>query len=396
MRRWFEQLEEFAVDVILERRYGKRAMLLRWLLFALSYVYRGVVMLRLFLYQKRFKHERYVGCMVISIGNLSVGGTGKTPVVEKFARALTAGGRRVAILSRGYKSKQHPLLRRLVKKFQKEEEFKPRIVSDGKSVLLDSRMAGDEPYMLATNLQNVIVLVHKDRVKSALYAIEKMGCDTLLLDDGMQYLRLKHRLDVVLVDRQAPFGNGYMLPRGTLREPPRSLRRARYIFITKSEKQSDPALIREIRKHNRTAEIIECAHRPQHLQDLVTGEKVPLDWLKGKFVGALSGIAQPESFESAITQLGAKIEFATHFADHHRFSDKEIHQFVNRCIRRDVDAIITTEKDSVRFPRLAVQDVPIYFLRVEIEILSGHESWEHCVERICTKQPLIPPKNFFD
>lgn len=396
MRRWFEQLEEFAVDVILERRYGKRAMVLLWFLWALSFVYRGVVMFRLFLYQKRFKHERYVGCMVISIGNLSVGGTGKTPVVEKFARALTAGGRRVAILSRGYKSKQHPLLRRLVKKFQHEEEFKPRIVSDGKSVLLDSRMAGDEPYMLATNLQNVIVLVHKDRVKSALYAIEKMGCDTLLLDDGMQYLRLKHRLDVVLVDRQSPFGNGYLLPRGTLREPPRSLRRARYIFITKSESESDPELIRKIRKHNRTAEIIECAHRPQYLQDLVTGEQIPLDWLKGKFVGALSGIAKPDSFESAITQLGAKIEFATHFADHHRFSDKEIHQFVNRCIRRDVDAIITTEKDSVRFPRLAVQDVPIYFLRVEIEILSGHESWSSCVERICTKQPLIPPEKFFD
>ena len=397
MRRWFEQLEEFAVDVILERRYGKRASLLRWLLYALSFLYLGIVNARLLLYRYRFLHERYIGCLVISIGNLTVGGTGKTPVVEKFARALTAGGRKVAILSRGYKSKQLPLLQRIARKLRgKEKVFRPRIVSDGKSVLLDSRMAGDEPYMLATNLKNVIVLVHKDRVQSALYAIKKMGCDTLLLDDGMQYLRLKHRLDVVLVDRESPFGNEHMLPRGLLREPPRSLRRARYIFITKSVQGGDPALIARIRKYNRTAEIIECAHRPQYLQEVTTGERVELDWLRGKFVGAMSGIAKPESFEASLRALGATVELSSHFADHHRFSDAEIHQFINRCARRSVDAMITTEKDCVRFPRLEKQEVPIYFLRVEIEILSGQESWEHCVERICQPLTLIEPEKFFD
>lgn len=394
MRRWIEEFEEFAVDVILERRHGKRATILRGFLFVLSQLYKQIVQLRLYFYRKRILRERQLGCLVISIGNLTVGGTGKTPVVEKFARALQAEGRRVAILSRGYKSKKPPLLRRFFQRF-KPQEYKPRIVSDGKAILLDSRMAGDEPYMLAVNLKDVIVLVDKDRVKSGLYAVEKLGCDTLLLDDGMQYLRLKHRLDVVLVDRQAPFGNEFLLPRGTLREPPGNLRRASYIFITKSLPDTDAELIQRIRKYNRTAEIIECAHRPQYLEHVHTGERLPLDYLKGRYVGALSAIAAPQSFEEALRKLGAKIELTRYFADHHRFSDKEVLNFIRRCVNRDVDAIITTEKDSVRLPRLDQWEVPVYFLRVEIEILTGHESWQHCVDRICKPQPLMAPERYY-
>src|SRR3954470_6981074 len=225
-RRWLEQFEEFAVDVILERRYGKRAALLRWLLYALSWIFRGGVQTRLWFYRKRLLRENSPGCLVISIGNLTVGGTGKTPVVEKFARTLQDNGRRVAILSRGYKSKKPPLLRRMQRRWLGMERRKPRIVHDGKSLLLDSRFAGDEPYMLAKSLKDVVVLVDKDRVRAALHAVEAMQCDTLLLDDGMQYLPLKHRLEICLIDRQAPFGNEHLLPRGTLREPPANLRRA--------------------------------------------------------------------------------------------------------------------------------------------------------------------------
>ncbi len=196
-------------------------------------IYERIVQLRLFLYRKRILRERTLGCLVISIGNLTVGGTGKTPIVEKFARALQAGGRRVAILSRGYKSVPRTDQTKLVSSVSGVERDPPRVVSDGQSLLLDSLTAGDEPYMLANNLKDVIVLVDKDRVKSGRFAIDKWKADTLLLDDGLQYLHLKHRLDIVLIDRQAPFGNEFLLPRGTLREPPRNLRRASYIFITK-------------------------------------------------------------------------------------------------------------------------------------------------------------------
>lgn len=395
MRRWLEEFEQFAIDVILERRYGKRAAILRLLLYWFSFVYLGLVQARILLFRKRVFREHQIGCMVISIGNLTVGGTGKTPVVERFARALQAGGRRVAILSRGYKSRKLPLRYCIAAKFKPKAAYKPRIVSDGQSVLLDSRMAGDEPYMLATNLKNVIVLVDKNRVGSGLYAVEKMGCDTLLLDDGMQFLHLKHSLEIVLIDRQAPFGNGFLLPRGTLREPPQNLRRASYIFITKSGAGGNEELIRRIREYNRTAEIIECAHKPLHLQNVQTGERLPLEWLNGKYIGALSAIAAPESFESALQKLGAKIEIARHFADHHRFSRGDLSNFASRCVRRDLAAILTTEKDSVRLPRIENLEVPIYFLRVEIEILTGHESWQHLVNRICQPPPFLPPQRFY-
>src|SRR3954454_9747302 len=271
-----ENLEQFAIDVILERRHGLRASFLRAVLYALSFIYERAVQLRLYLYRKRILRERTLGCLVISIGNLTVGGTGKTPIVEKFARALRTGGRRVAILSRGYKSVPRSVPRKGFGR-NKNGESPPRIVSDGKSLLLDSLTAGDEPYMLAHNLKDVIVLVDKDRVKSGRFAVDKWQVDTLLLDDGFQYLHLKHRLDMVLIDRQAPFGNEFLLPRGTLRERPRNLRRASYIFITKNTGEPNFELMRRIRRYNRTAEVIECAHKPLYLQNIFTGEQLPLD-----------------------------------------------------------------------------------------------------------------------
>jgi tetraacyldisaccharide 4'-kinase len=396
MSRWIENLEQFGVDVVLERRRGLRASILRGILYALSFIYERAVQLRLYFYRKRIFRERTLGCLVISIGNLTVGGTGKTPVVEKFARALQAGGRRVAILSRGYKSVPSPKgswLDRLLKR----DVDPPRIVSDGKSLLLDSLTAGDEPYMLAHNLKDVIVLVDKDRAKSGLFAIDKWKADTLLLDDGLQYLHLKHRLDIVLVDRQAPFGNELLLPRGTLREPPRNLRRASYIFITKNTGEPNDALVERIRCYNRTAEIIECAHRPLHLQDIFTGEQIPLERLRDAYIGSLCAIAAPESFENGLRKLGARIELSKRYIDHHRYTEAELERFISRCIRRDLAMIVTTEKDAVRMPGLPEAEikVPIYFLRVEIEILSGHESWEHCVARICKPQPLLSPERFF-
>src|ERR1700736_1986805 len=395
MGRTLENLEQFGIDVVLGRRRGFRAGILRGLLYALSFGYERIVQLRLYLYRKRIFRERTLGCLVISIGNLTVGGTGKTPVVEKFARALQLGGRRVAILSRGYKSVPKPTKRNWLDRLLTNNVDPPRVVSDGKLLFLDSLIAGDEPYMLAHNLKDVIVLVDKDRVKSGKFAIDKWKVDTLLLDDGLQYLHLKHRLDIVLVDRQAPFGNEFLLPRGTLREPPRNLRRASYIFITKNTGEANEALVKRIRRYNRTAEIIECAHRPLYLQNIFTGEQLPLDRLRDTFIGSICGIAAPESFEGGLRQLGARLDLAKRYIDHHRYTEAELQSFINRCIRRDLEMIVTTEKDAVRMPRLIDMKVPMYFLRVEIEILNGQESWEHCVARICKPQPMLSPERFF-
>jgi tetraacyldisaccharide 4'-kinase len=383
MRVVLERFERFAVDVILERREGGRANVLKFVLGGLALVYERAVQVRLGFYRRRLLRPQELGCPVVSIGNLTVGGTGKTPVAEMLARELHRHGRRVAILSRGYKSVPRPFMQRLRNKLSKHADlFPPRIVSDGKRVLLDSRRAGDEPHMLAKNLPGVCVLVDKDRVKSGLHALRHFESDLLLLDDGLQYQRLRHRIDIVLVDRQAPFGNERLLPRGTLREPPANLRRASYIIVTKCGPEPDRQLLERLRGLNRTAAIIECNHAPRHWEDIQTGAHYPLDHLRGRHVGAMSGIARPESFEEGVRELGANVEITKAFADHHRFTKKEILRFLEWCDRRSLDALVTTEKDAVRFPEIDDPPVPMLFLRVEIEILRGREHWEELLGRL--------------
>jgi len=379
-----EKAEKFGIDVIMQRRYGKRAALLLWILHAFSKLYALIMRLRWYFYEERIIRSHATGCMVISVGNITVGGTGKTPVVEKIARTLTQAGRKVAILSRGYKSVPRPFLERLWRKFTFVETYDPpRVVTDGKRILLDSLRAGDEPYMLATNLKDVVILVDPDRIKSAIYATGKFGVDTLLLDDGFQYLPIKERLNLVLLDRFSPFGNNHILPRGTMREPKDHLKRADILFITKCDGSDLTELKADIRKYNRHAEIVECAHRPLYLQDLELETHLPLDYLKGKKIGAVCGIAIPESFESGLTRLGAEIVYSRHYADHHRFNPGEIENAMARTRARGGHALITTEKDAVRFPLVTRRDLPIYFLRVEIELTHSQETFEERILRIC-------------
>ena len=383
-RAWSEAIETFFLQVILEERRDKTAAVARFLLFFVSKAFLVVVKLRRFLYDVRLLRDSTLGIQVIAIGNLTVGGTGKTPVVEKFARELQNQGRKVAILSRGYRSKPPPLTKRLLDRILlRSDTTPPRVVSDGKSLLLDSETSGDEPYMLASNLRDVVVLVDKDRVKSGRYAIEKFGCDTLLLDDGFQYWKLAgRRRDIVLIDCQAPFGNEFLLPRGTLREPPTHLLRAGTIFITKSDGKTG-ALRARIARLNPSAGIIECIHHPLYLEDVFTGEQAQLDYLKGRKVAAFSGIAQPESFENSLVALGAELVYSKRFADHHRFTQQEVLNAVNRSKKRQATAIITTQKDAVRFPKIDRRDLPICFMRVEIKIVTGAKDFNDCVRQIC-------------
>nr|WP_242524337.1 tetraacyldisaccharide 4'-kinase [Methylacidiphilum caldifontis] len=376
MARWIDKLEQFAVDVILERRYGKRATVFRWFLSFLSFLYNPIVRLRVWLYKKRLLQSYELGCLVISVGNLTVGGTGKTPLVEKLAKELSTAGRKVAILSRGYKSVPPPLWERLIAKLKGSKEFSPRVVSDGEKIYLDPLHSGDEPYMLAKNLKGVAIITGKNRVKNGLWAIKNMNVDTLILDDGFQYLPLKERLDIVLIDREFPFGNRHLLPRGMLREPKDHLNRADLIFITKCDGSNLSSLKEELRKFNNHAPVIESIHKPKYLFHVLTREKEPLEYLKGLKVSAISGIAQPESFEKGLKKLGAEVVYTKYFADHHWFSEQEILRFMERSKARNAKAAITTEKDAVRIPTTKPFILPFYFLRVEIEMLQGKEAFQ--------------------
>ncbi len=383
-RAWAEATETFFLEVIFEERRGKRAAIVRFLLYLLSGVFLLIVKFRRLLYDLRLLRDSTLGIQVIAIGNLTVGGTGKTPVVEKFARELQNQGRTVAILSRGYRSKPPPLTKRLIDRLLfRSDTTPPRVVSDGKSLLLDSETAGDEPYMLASNLKDVVVLVDKDRVKAGRYAIEKFGCDTLLLDDGFQYWKLAgRRRDIVLVDCQAPFGNEFLLPRGTLREPPSHLARASTIFITKSDDRTGELRAR-IARLNSKAGIIECIHAPLYFEDVFSGERHGLELIRGRRVASFSGIAQPESFEKSLKSQGADLVYTKRFADHHRFTQQEVLNAINRSKKKQAEMIITTQKDAVRFPKIDRRDLPICFMRVEIKILRGAKDFNDCVRQIC-------------
>ena len=383
--------EQYTIDVILGRREDTGAAIYGAFLQALSILFNGLVQLRFWLYGQRILHDQPLGCLVVVVGNLTVGGTGKTPVVEKFARALAERGRKVAILSRGYKSKRPPFWRRAWNALTHDEEPPPRVVSDGLRVMLDSEQAGDEPFMLARNLPGVVVLVDKNRVKAGTYAIRRFGCDTLVLDDGFQYLPLKGRLNLLLVDTTNPFGNGHLLPRGILREPVKHLRRASYIFLTKSSGRRDPELEQLIQKHNPGVDIIECAHRPQHLQRVGQAERQPLDFLKGRRVGAFSGIATPESFEHFLRELGADLLCTRQFLDHYRFTQEDLDLVFEEGRQAGVEFMVTTEKDSVRLEEGLRFPLPLYYLRLEIEIIRGAADFQEAVSRICFLQQDGPP-----
>jgi len=383
-----DRLERFFLGLIqrpgAEAEHGRAVRLFLWVLRQLSHIYGLVIQIRLFLFASGISRHHTLGCQVISVGNLTVGGTGKTPVVEIFARELQKAGRKVAVLSRGYKKAEPALLQRLIDKLLlRELRCPPRVVSDGAKLLLDSAMSGDEPYMLASNLSDVAVLVDKNRVKSGRYAINKLGCDTLVLDDGFQYLALKHRLEIVLVDRTNPFGNECVLPRGILREPVKNIKRADFIFITKSDGSGTDELKQRLRNLNPRAEIIECRHCPRYLQNIFSAERRDLDYLRDTNIAVVSGIADPEGFENGLTQRGARVVNQSRFADHHRYTQQEIIDIINRSMKSNAQAIITTEKDAVRFPKLERWDVPIYFLRVDIEIVSGAADFQDCISRIC-------------
>lgn len=378
-----DALEGFLVDVVYDRRRERSAAVVGAILNGFSYLFESIVRFRWFLYSNRIFRNRPLGCLVVVVGNLTVGGTGKTPVVEKFARSLHEQGRKVAILSRGYKSKKEPFYKKWWRALSHVSEPPPRIVSDGENVLMGPQEAGDEPYMLARNLPGVHVLVDKNRVKAGAYAIRRFGCDTLILDDGLQYLPLKGSMNLVLVDKTNPFGNHRLLPRGILREPVSHLKRASYVFLTKSDGSPSDELKQLVHRHNPEVEIIECAHRPTHLQSLDLKEKLPVEKLEGARVGAFSGIAVPEGFESFLREHGASIRYNRRFLDHHWFTDRELRSVGQQAREMGVDFLVTTEKDAVRIGAEFDFGLPIYFLRLEIGLLSGAADFEEAVARVC-------------
>ncbi len=397
MSEFQQDLENWGADVIFGRAKGPAADLARLVFRVFSWLFGLIARVRVWLFRVGFRSQANLGVKVISVGNLTMGGTGKTPVVEFLCRALLEKGRRPAILSRGYKSKAFPECQKWCGEEESEPGEWPKLVSDGKKVLLNVQYAGDEPFMLAKNLSSGVgVVVDRDRVKGGEFAVEKLGADTLVLDDGMQYLKLRHGTNIVLVDAKQPFGTEFLIPRGTLREPPSHLRRANYIIATRCEEPLKEEQITRLQRYNRTAPIIQTRHAPQYLEGVFDSSKrLELSALKGAYIAAISGIAIPDSFLSSLKSLGAEIVFDKAFGDHQVFPQKKVDAFFDRALRRDVNFVVTTEKDAVRFPKPKDQIIPLYFLRIEVEIIEGHEEWALCLEQL-TNPPQLSRAQWWD
>ncbi|MBU1486730.1 tetraacyldisaccharide 4'-kinase, partial [bacterium] len=319
-------------------------------------VYGFCLFLREFLYRAGVFTSKRLSAKVISIGNITLGGTGKTPAVMALAKKLQGEGRKVAVLLRGYKGRL---------------ENKGGVVSDGSSLLLNPREAGDEAYLLAKRLPKIPVLVGKNRIKSGKAAINKFGVDVLILDDGFQHRRLARDLDIVLIDAANPFGAGRLFPSGILREPLSALSRADVFLLTRTDEAADYKKIRErLLKINPSALIIESVHKPISILDK-EGKGHPLTIIKGKKVLALSGIGHPESFEMMLKNLGAKGAVCLRYPDHHSYSQRDIEEIKEKS--KEVELIISTEKDKVRLPLSLLPS--IFFLRIEF-CLVKNDQWQ--------------------
>ena len=237
--------------------------------------------------------------------------------------------------------------------------------------------------MLATNLPGAIVLADKDRVKAGRFAIDNFQADALILDDGFQYLPLKGTLNLLLVDQTNPFGNRCLLPRGILREPVRHLSRASYVFLTKSEVEPELELLQTIRKYNKKAEIIRCVHKPQFFKEINGGQIKPLDLLREAYVGVFCGIASPRGFEQLILRMSGELRFRRRFLDHYRYEVEELDRLFLQAKNAGADIMVTTEKDAVRIPLGYKPIIPLYYVRMEIEIIEGFEDFEEAVAGIC-------------
>jgi len=301
------------------------------LLAPLALVYGFIQNLRASLYRIGVLKSYRLPRPVISIGNITVGGTGKTPVTAHIARLLLAQGYRVAVLSRGYGGSL---------------EGQTAVVSDGATVMLSSRECGDEPFLLASTIPGLMVVIGSDRHAAGLLAMQQLAPDVFLLDDGFQHLRLKRDLNILLLDHNHPFGNGWTLPAGLLREPIRASQRADLVIHT--------------RCHETINTITGLEHIPQlsarhELVDaipLTGGEPLPLDSLIGLRTVAFAGIAEPEGFFESLRQHSIQPAETIDLPDHAHYTDEIVAQLEDTMKRHAADCLLTTEKDGVKLSRL--------------------------------------------
>ena len=314
-----------------------------------------------------------VSVPVVSVGNVTAGGTGKTPCIILLSQLLLKAGKKPAILSRGYRSGL---------------EQEGGMVSDGKTIQVSQKMAGDEPYMMALKLPGVPIFVGKDRLSSAKKAID-LGADILLLDDGFQYWKLKREKDIILIDCTNPFGYGHALPRGLLREPLTALKRASLFILTKSDQvhHTDKDEIKEkLQALAPEIPILESSHSPAKVVLYEKWKKSihegPLAEVKMKKVFLLSGIGNPAAFRETAKEAGLRPLGDMAFPDHHAYTEEDVRNAISEAKAKGAELIVMTEKDAVKMMNLSSitkSEIPFAVLEIEMTIREGAEELENLV-----------------
>ena len=344
---------------------------MRPLLLPFSYLYGAGVVIRNWFFEIGLLQSQSIGVPVISVGNLSAGGVGKTPFVELLARKLSAKGRKVAVVSRGYGRSTTGTV----------------VVSDGDNVIAEAPESGDEPSQIAAKLKGTIVLVDEQRVRGARYAVEKLGASVIVLDDGFQHRYIRRDADIVILSAMEALNPGMLLPAGNRREPIASLQRASLIAVSRCENvgQFDEAVKSLRRWTDKPA--IGLSTRVSAFRRASTRFSVDLGGLKGKLVVAFSGIGNPESFEKTLQALGILLKNYAVFSDHHVYKENELRELEEECRKAGADFLVTTEKDVARLDlknkvhASFLEQTPLYYVEIEQCILRGEAVLNELLER---------------
>jgi tetraacyldisaccharide 4'-kinase len=351
----------------LKKMIEKDDKLKRALLRMPAKLYELAVRLRVAAYETEYRRPKRLDAAVIAVGNITVGGTGKTPMVEHIARYIKSEDHSVAILTRGYGRESSGMLALNV----------PRAASSigasgqsRESARADSyREFGDEPLMLARALPDIPIVINKDRHEGGLWAASELGAEVLVLDDAYQHLAVARDLNILLIDATDPFGGFEMVPFGRLREPLYGIKRADAVIVTRADKPFDQAQTNAIIKHfcGNKVPVMYAYSSITRLRHIETGESYETNQFTGWNAALMCGIGNPQAFADDILQIGINIVSENFFTDHHAFTQEDLDRVTHAARDAGADLIITTEKDAVRLEGLKQGAVPIYAAQLEIQ-----------------------------
>jgi len=359
-------MKQFLYSVAMGEKKGPWVRGVKVILWLLSLIYHLGIGTILFFYRigvfKKYRLKR----PVISVGNITVGGVGKTPFVEMLAKELKVMGYKPVILMRGYMDKKKHTL-------------------EGDEYLTDQGETSDEALMLKRSLGEIPILVGANRIKNANEYLKEHDADWFIMDDGFQHWKLHRDLDILAMDATNPWGNGGLIPLGILREPLSSLGRADMIVLTKTDmgEKNLPEVLAKIEKKREKGLILKTIHKPISLINFWSGRAVDFTSIQDKKICCFSGIGDPASFEKSLKGLGFNVERSFFFMDHYRYTKGDINDIINYCMNNSINTIITTSKDAVKLGSLDFinkEKIKVYYLNMHLIILNGKDEF---FERVC-------------